>query len=82
MSGTCSGISSRGYSFDANFDGLENRINCPWFSRGIINFSIKDAAITTGQISFIASDDCNNKIDYDFEGNEYHWTIDPGHLRN
>ncbi|MCX6251345.1 MAG: hypothetical protein NTX61_11410 [Bacteroidetes bacterium] len=82
MKGICSGTSSRGHSFQAYFDTLENNVMCPWFTKGIIHFSIKNAAIPTGIISFISSDGCNNRINYDFEGNDYHWTNNPGHLRN
>jgi hypothetical protein len=82
VKGSCSGFSSRGYSFEAQFDTLESRVNCPWFSGGMIYFSVVGIPIPTGQITFISSDGCSNRINYDFEGNEYRWYLNPGHLRN
>jgi len=82
MEGTCTGISSKDYSFSATLDTLTDNINCPWILGGIIHLSIPGSGYTTGTVDFITNDGCSNKMKYTFEGNTFYLWKNPQYLKN
>jgi hypothetical protein len=82
MEGTCTGISSKDYSFSATLNTLTDNINCPWILDGIIHLSIPDAGYTTGTVDFIPNDGCSNKLLYTFEGHIFYLWKNERYLKN
>ncbi len=71
--GAGSGVSSMGYPFQfLIMDPLKDSILCPWYHDGRIRVVLSEGDITSGSIEFMGKSECNNRIDYDFEGRLYH----------
>jgi hypothetical protein len=82
MSGNCSGISSKGLVFSAEFNSLTDPLSCPWILDGQISLTIPDAGYTTGTVDFIPNDGCSNRLKYTFEGNIFYLWKNAEFLKN
>lgn len=83
ISGEGSGISSLGYAFQSVIiSPLKDSLNCPWIHDGTISISIAEGDIRSGTIEYMGKTMCSDRIDYDFEGRQYHIWIREKYLRN
>jgi hypothetical protein len=77
ISGTASGISSYGQEYSLEITNLlENAVDCFWISQGNSRITVPGATIVDGDIDYIASDGCFNKVYFFFNENQFFDYID------
>jgi len=78
IEGSGEGTSSMGYIYNTSVtSSIRDSLACPWFKDGIINIFLPDGECKNGSIEFMAKTGCNNRINYNFNGTEYHiWQSD------
>jgi hypothetical protein len=77
ISGTASGISSYGHEYSLEITSLlENAIDCFWISQGNSRITVPGATIVDGEIDYIISDGCFNKVYFFFNENQFFDYID------
>jgi hypothetical protein len=83
IDGFGSGISSMNYAFNSSVTAsLQENLSCPWIKTGTISFTMEEGDVKTGTIRFMAGQLCNNRVDYDFEGNLYYLWLNNDYLKN
>jgi len=83
IEGSGEGTSSMGYIFYSFVaSSLRDSLNCPWLKNGVITFDLPDGDCKNGSIEFMAKTACNNRINYNFDGIEYHLWLKEKYLVN
>jgi len=81
IEGSGEGISSMGWAFYSSIaNPLRDSLGCPWIKDGKVTFYLSRGEVNNNTIEFMGKSQCNNRINYDFDGNIYHWWLKEKYL--
>lgn len=74
--GKASGVSTLGDAFNLNINqDLYDRLDCNWIVLGITNLNIPSVQVLNGTIDYILEDDCNYRVNFNFNNNLFYHNL-------
>ena len=74
--GKAAGVSTLGDAFDLNINqDLYDRLDCNWIVLGVANLNIPSAQVLNGTIDYILEDDCNYRVNFNFNDNLFYHNL-------